>query len=149
MTAFVGRDVVMEYAPGTETADPNALTWKRLGMVRTKGLEVTWSDTDTTADMSPDYTKTSLVTYKEVKLSIDGVTYTDDVYNLNEFESLIVAPSSGTGYQPKIWARMTFPDKIYQGPFIFTSFKNDAAYDGACTWSSEAKSNGAVTMTLV
>lgn len=151
MTASTGRNAVLEFAAGLETVDPNTLTFKRLGMVRAKGLETSWETTDTTADMSPDYTKTSLVTFKEVKLSFDGVTYDDDVYNLNEFEQAVVSPGAGSGYQPKIWFRLSFSDfgKTYQGPFIATSFKNDAPYDGACTWSSEATSNGAVTLTIV
>lgn len=147
MVAFVGRDVVAEFAIGAETADPKTLTFKRLGMVRAKGLEVNWETTDTTADTSPSYTKTSLVTFKEVKVSMDGVTYTDDGYNLNEFEQQVVSPSAGTNYQPKVWVRFTYPDKVYQGPFIVSSYKNDAPYDGAATWSCEASSNGDVTLT--
>ena len=149
MSAGVGRDVVVEFAIGAETVDPNTLTFKRIGQVRTKGLEVNWETADTTADMSPSYTKTSLVTFKEVKLSMDGVTYTEDAYNQNEFEQAIVAPGAATNYQPKMWARLSYADKVYQGPFIFTSYKNDAPYDGALTWSCEATSNGAVTLTLL
>lgn len=148
MVAHVGRDVLVEFATGDENANPVSLTWLTLGMVRGKGLSNKWDEVDTTADSSPDYTKTSLVTFKGVELSLDGVAYDEDVYNQEVLEALVAAPPSTTVYQPKAWFRLTYPSgKKYEGPFLVTGWDNDDPYDGAGTWKCSAKSNGAVTFT--
>lgn len=149
MTAYVGRDVLIEYAEGIETVDPLTLTFKTLGMMRGKELNATWDTVDTTADKSPSFTRTSLVTFKAVEFSGDGVSYTDDVYNQLEFERHVVNPPASTGYQPKVWFRFTYPNKIYQGPFIVSSFGNSNAYDAESTWSISANSNGDVVLTVI
>lgn len=149
MTAFVGRDVLVEFAIGVETADPNTLTFKTLGMMRGKELNATWDTVDTTADKSPNFTRTSLVTFKAVEFSGDGVSYTDDVYNQIEFEQHVVNPPVSTAYQPKVWLRVTYPNKVYQGPFIVASFGNSNAYDAESTWSISANSNGDVALTVI
>jgi predicted secreted protein len=149
MTAYVGRDVVVEFAPGLETVDPATLTFKTLGMMRTKTVGGTWDTADTTADSSPDYTRTSLVTFKSFEFSGDGVTYSDDIYNQKEFRSAVLSPTVATNYQPKIWLKLTFPDEVIQGPFIVSEFSTDAPFDDAVTWSTSAASNGAVTFTPV
>ena len=38
MSAFTGRDVIIEFAIGDEDSDPATLTFKRLGMMRGKGI---------------------------------------------------------------------------------------------------------------
>lgn len=148
MTAHVGRDVLVEFAIGDEDETEGSLTWLTLGMVRGKGLSNKWDDVDTTADSSPDFTKTSLVTFKGVELSLDGVAYDDDVYNQEALEQLVAAPASGTGSQPKAWFRLTYPStKKYVGPFLVTGWDNDSPHDAEGTWSCTAKSNGAITFT--
>lgn len=149
MTAYVGRDCVVEFAIGVETADPLTLTFKTLGMMRGKELNATWETADTTADKSPQFTRTSLVTFKAVEFSGDGVSYTDDIHNQLEFEQHVVNPPVSTGYQPKVWFRISYPNKIYQGPFIVSSFSNSTAYDAEATWSISANSNGAVVLTEI
>lgn len=149
MGAHVGRDVIVEYAPGPETANPATLTWKLLGMMRGKERSTKWDEVDTTADGSPGQTRTSLVTFKSVEFSGDGVSYDDAVHNQLEFEQLVHAPSAGTGYQPKIWFRLTYPNKMYTGPFIVTEFGDSSAYDAEATWSMSAKSNGNVVLTPI
>lgn len=147
MTAFVGRDVLVEYAIGLETDDPAGLTFKVLGMMRSKELSTKWDEVDVTADASPDYTRQSLVTFKSIEFSGDGVAYDDAVHNQIEFESNVVNPGVATNYQPKFWLRITFPHKVYEGPFTVNEFSNSAAYDAEVTWSTSAKSNGAVSLT--
>ena len=105
-------------------------------------------DVDTTADDSPDYTKTSLVTFKMVEFSGDGVSYTDTAYNQNTLRAHVISPGSGTGNQPKAWLRMTDPDgSVYVGPFIITEWSDERGHASESTWSLSAKSNGSVTFT--
>ena len=145
--SFVGRDVVVKFAIALETADPTALTFKRLGMMRTKDWEVQWDDVDTTGDTSPDFTRTALVTFKSINFSGDGVSYEDTAQNQSELEGHVFSPGAATGNQPKAWLQIEFPDFVYVGPFIFTQFSRSAPYDDAVTWSTAAKSNGQVTRT--
>lgn len=149
MSAFSGRDVAVEFAIGVETATVGALTFKNLGMMRTKSFKVSWETIDTTADDSPQFTKTSLVSFKSVEFSGDGVSYDDALYNQAELEAHIHVPGSTTQNQPKIWLRLTFPDAVFVGPFIATEWSRDASYTDAGTWSMSASSNGAVTRTAV
>jgi predicted secreted protein len=149
MVAFVGRDVMVEFAAGLPTATPASLTYKVLGMMRGKELNATWDTVDTTGDKSPEYTRTSLVTFKAVEFSGDGVTYTDDMYNQLEFEQGVVNPSAATNNQPMFWLRITYPNKVYAGPFIVKEFNNSTAFDAEATWSISASSNGAVALTTV
>ena len=149
MSAFSGRDVAVEFAIGVESATLGALTFKNLGMMRTKSFKVSWETIDTTADDSPEFTKTSLVSFKSVEFSGDGVSYDDEVYNQSELEAHIHVPGSTTQNQPKIWLRLTFPDAIFVGPFIATEWSRDASYTDAGTWSMAASSNGAITRTAV
>jgi len=144
--AFVGRDVTVEFSIADETASVGSLSWTTLGMMRGKSMSTNWEDTDTTADNSPSYTKTQLVTFKMVEFSGDGVSYADTAYNQAALRAHVISPGAGTNNQPKAWLRMTDPDgRVYTGPFIFTKWEDARQYDGAATWSVTAKSNGAVT----
>lgn len=149
MPAFTGRDVLVEFAIGLEAADPGTLTFKDVGMMRQKDFNVSWDTADTTADKSPDFTRTSLVTFKAIEFSGDGVSYTDTVHNQAELEAHVYSPGIATNRQPKVWFRLTFPDCIFVGPFIVSEWSKGAAYDDAVTWSMTANSNGAVTRTAV
>lgn len=149
MTAFTGRDVTVEFAIALENADPSGLVFKDFGMMRTKDFNVKWDTADTTADKSPDYTRTSLVTFKSIELSGDGVSYTDAVYNQAELEAHVFSPSAATNSQPKVWFRITFPDVVFTGPFIVSEWSKGAPFDDAVTWSMTAASNGAVARTPV
>ena len=145
MPAHVGRDVKVEFALAPETASVGTLTWKTLGMMRGKSMSTSWDTADTTADSSPDYTKTALVTFKNQEFSGDGVAYDDDAYNQEELEAHVVSPGVGTNGQPKAWFRLTYPSgKTYTGPFIISEWSNDSPYSDAATWSITAQSNGEV-----
>jgi predicted secreted protein len=149
MGAYVGRDVLVEFASGLETANPATLAWKTLGMMRGKELSTKWDEVDTTADASLSQTRTSLCTFKSVEFSGDGVSYDDAVHNQLEFELAFHSPSAAMGRQPKFWLRITYPNKMYQGPFTVNEFSNSTAYDAEATWSMAAKSNGAVALTPI
>lgn len=147
MTAFVGRDVSVEYAIADENASPGALTYLNLGMMRGKSPKVAWETADTTADDSPEFTKTQLVTFKSVEFSGDGVSYTDAIHNQAALKAHVYNPGVATASQPKAWFRITGPDGVIQGPFIITEWSDDRPYADAATWSISAMSNGAVTFT--
>ena len=98
---FVGRDVLVNFAIAKEDADPALLTFKRLGMMRGKAMKTSWDTVDTTADMSPSFTKTNLVTFKSVEFSGDGVSYGEDIANQKEMKAQVISPTISTDNQPK------------------------------------------------
>jgi len=148
MGAFVGRDVLLEFSIADENAVAASLSWQTLGMMRGKSMNTSWDTVDTTADQSPAYTKTNLVTFKMVEFSGDGVSYDDAVYNQNTLKAHVVSPGSGTDNQPKVWFRLTDPDgSTYRGPFIVTEWSDERPYAEAATWSISAMSNGDVAFT--
>lgn len=149
MTATTGRDTTFEYAIASEDASEGSLVFKELGMMRGKSMKTKWDTVDTTADKSPDFTKTNLVTFKSVEFSGDGVTYNDAIHNQNEFKAHVISPSSTTAYQPKVWFRMTDISGTYVGPFIVSEWSDERPYADTATWSMSAMSNGAVTFTPV
>ena len=147
MSAYTGRDVLIEFAIADENASVGSLTFKTLGMMRGKGMKVNWDTADATADKSPQFTKQSLVTFKAVEFSGDGVSYTDAIHNQSELKAHIYNPGSTTANQPKAWIRQTALDGVTVGPFIFSEWSTDAPHDDVATWSTTAMSNGAVTFT--
>jgi len=149
MGALAGRDTMVEFAIAPETALVGSLVWKTLGMMRSKSLSDKWETFDTTADDSPDFTKTSQVSFKMVSFSGDGVTYTEDSYNQDEFSSAVCSIPLIKANAAKVWLRISKANKVRTGPFIVTEWSEEDPYDGACTWSISAESNGAVTVTLI
>lgn len=148
MGAFTGRDCAVEFAIASESAAVGGLTWQTLGMMRGKSMTTSWDTVDTTADKSPSFTKTSLVTFKNVEFSGDGVSYDDAVHRQKVLKAHVINPGAATGNQPKVWLRLTEPDgSQYVGPFVVTEWSDDRPYADAATWSITAASNGAVTYT--
>ncbi len=148
MGAHVGRDVKVEFALKDEATPPQEADYQILGMMRAKSINTTWDTADTTADKSPDFTKTGLATFKNVEFSGDGVSYDDEVHNQEAMEAHVVSPPVSTGKQPKVWLKITYPSgKKYTGPFIVTSWSNDSPHSAEATWSIGAQSNGEVVMT--
>lgn len=148
MGAHIGKDVLVHFAIAPEDATVSGLTWLELGMLRSKSLNTNWDVADTTADRSPDQTKTQLTTFKNHEFSGDGVSYDDTVHNQELLEQHVVSPPSETQNAPKVWFRLTYPSgKKYTGPFLVTEWSNDSPYSDAATWSITASSNGAVEFT--
>ena len=148
MSAYVGRDVLVEFSIADENASVGSLSWLTLGMMRGKDLKTTWDTADTTADDSPSFTKTQLVTFKNVEFSGNGVSYTDALYNQKTMRGHVMSPPVGTGYQPKAWLRITNPDGSFvRGPFIVSEFSDSNPHADAATWSIKAMSNGDVVYT--
>ncbi|EFM9767193.1 hypothetical protein BIY86_001829 [Escherichia coli] len=144
--AFTGRDVAVFYAiacPNTKPADEDYL---ELGMMRAKTLSVEWETADATADKSADYTKESLVTYKSVSFSGDGVSRTEEIYNQKALKRHIINPGEATGGQPYVWLKIVSPMDVTEGPFLCTNFEEDDPHDDVCTWSIECSSAGQVAV---
>lgn len=146
MSKDTGRNVLIKVAIGKPSDDPAGLTFVRVGAMRGKSIEFNWETADATADDSDDYTKEALVTFKDVKISGDGVYNDDDATNQEMLEDHILTPGPATNGQPYAWVQWVYPNgKTFQGPFLFTSWKIDAPYSDVMTFSVEASSAGAVT----
>lgn len=142
--AFTGRDVVVYYAIGCPEAKPAADSYKRLGMMRGKTVSAEWDTADATGDMSPAFTQENLVTYKNVSFSGDGVTRKEDVFAQNALKRHVYNPPAETSNQPYVWLKIISPNDITEGPFMVTSWSDEAPHDDVATWSIEGSSAGSV-----
>ncbi len=142
--AFTGRDVVVYYAIGCPESQPANGDYKRLGMMRGKTVSAEWDTADATADMSAAYTQENLVTYKNITFSGDGVTRKEDVYAQNALKRHVYNPPIETSNQPYVWLKIISPNDITEGPFMVTSWEDEAPHDDVATWSIEASSAGQV-----
>ena len=149
MPAHTGRDISFEVAFGDETQDPATLTFFEVGMCRDKSINVSWDTVESTADKSPQNTKTYLVTFKNVEVSINGVAYDDAAYNQREVKQYVYDPPESMGRQPKAWVRQTTPMDIITVPVIFTSWNTSGNYADVATWESSALANGGLIYELV
>lgn len=147
--SFLGRDVAVFYAIACPNAKPDHSDYKALGMMRGKSLSVEWETADATADKSANYTKESLVTYKSVTFSGDGVSRTEEGYNQEALKRHVINPGETTGVQPYVWLKLVSPLDVTEGPFLCTSFKEEDPHDDVSTWSIECESAGAVTVSDV
>ncbi|EOJ7560212.1 phage tail tube protein [Escherichia coli] len=146
--AFTGRSVAVFYAIGCPNVQPGEENYKELGMMRGKTVSVEWETADTTADKSAAFTKESMVTYKSITFSGDGVSRTEELYNQKAFKRHAITPGVETGNQPYVWLKIVGQD-VTEGPFLITSFSEESPHDDVVTWSIEATSAGSVTITDV
>ncbi|EME5699215.1 hypothetical protein VY440_001104 [Escherichia coli] len=144
--SFLGRDVAVFYAIACPNAKPSDDDYKALGMMRGKTLSVEWETADATADKSADYTKESMVTYKSVSFSGDGVSRTEEIHNQKALKRHTINPGETTGNQPYVWLKIVSPVDVTEGPFLCTSFKEEDPHDDVSTWSIECSSAGQVTV---
>lgn len=144
--SFLGRDVAVFYAIACPNAKPEESAYKALGMMRGKSLSVEWETADATADKSADYTKESMVTYKSVSFSGDGVSRTEEIHNQKALKRHVINPGETTGAQPYVWLKLVSPLDVTEGPFLCTSFKEEDPHDDVSTWSIECESAGKVTV---
>ncbi len=147
MTAYTGRDTIIEFAIANPGANYASLTFKRLGMIRDKGLDIQWDTVDATADMSPDFTKENLVTFKSGEFNLSGVARTEAIFNQAELKAHVYNPSAATNNQPFVWLRQTAPDGVTYGPFILNGWNTASPYADVVTWETTAMSNGAIKFT--
>ncbi|MFU0448482.1 phage tail tube protein [Pseudocitrobacter faecalis] len=142
--AFTGRDVVVYYAISCPEVQPSNGDYTRLGMMRGKTTGAEWETADATADMSAAFTQENLVTYKNISFSGDGVTRKEDVYAQNALKRHVYNPPAETSNQPYVWLKIISPNDITEGPFMVTSWQDEAPHDDVATWSIEASSAGSV-----
>ena len=150
--ANVGRDAIVFFSLNQDnTVVPN--DYKRLGAIRNKEFGPEWETVDATADDSPNNTRETLVTFKTMNVSLNGVTRQEELKNQDELEDYVISPANN---QPCGWIRIQRPSDVsgetvkqYDIPVLFTSFRQTAAYDDVMTWAMEAPSNGATTITYL
>lgn len=142
--AFTGRDVVVYYAISCPEVQPSNGDYTRLGMMRGKTTGAEWETANATADMSAAFTQENLVTYKNISFSGDGVTRKEDVYAQNALKRHVYNPPAETSNQPYVWLKIISPNDITEGPFMVTSWQDEAPHDDVATWSIEASSAGSV-----
>lgn len=144
MSSYDGKTCVVSFSATAEGTLPTV--WTALGMMRTKSIAGTWDTADTTADSTADSAKTVIATRRSFTFSGDGVSYDDAVHNQRTLKNHFYNPGSATGNQPKAWFKLAFASgESFIGPFMVTSWTDDAPDADAITWSIEAVSNGNVT----
>lgn len=142
MSAYDGKNCLISFAIAPETAAVPTV-WTTLGMMRTKSIAGTWDTADTTADSTADSAKTVIATRRSFSFSGDGVSYDDAAYNQKVLKNHFFNPGIITQNQPKAWIKMTYPSgEKFTGPFVITSWTDDAPEADVMTWSIEATSNG-------
>lgn len=145
--AAVGRDVAVLVALSNSTTPPQDNSFTELGAVR--GLEYgpEWDNVDTTArGTSSGFSRTSLVTYKNNNLSIDGLIIINDEFQ-EEVEDHIDNPPASMNYQPYAWVRIVEPrssgaTRIVNYPVTLNSFRKSAPYDGEFSYTMECTGQG-------
>jgi predicted secreted protein len=142
--AFTGRDVVVLYAIGCPEIQPQADDYARLGMMRGKTISAEWDTADATGDMSPQFTKENLTTYKSVSFSGDGVSRKEEIYGQKAIKRHVYNPPATTSNQPFVWLKIISPLDITEGPFLVSKWEDQDPHDDIATWSIEASSAGLV-----
>ncbi len=147
--AYVGRDVLLEYSLQAPDVDTASLNFVRLGMMRSKEMNMTWDTVDSTGDTSPNFLKSNLVTFKEVTISGDYVSQNPDTSAQGDFEDHVFSPPAATGYQPYVWFRLTFGanGRVITGNFLVNENNSSAPYADVVTATFSAMSNGEITST--
>ncbi len=147
--AYTGRDVMMEISLQSPSIDPATINWERLGMMRSKELNISWDTADATGDTSPNFLKSNLATFKGVTISGDYVCQLPDTANQGDFEDHIFNPPVETRNQPFVWFRLTFGTngRVVVGNFLVNESSSSAPYSDVVTGSFSAMSEGDVTST--
>lgn len=145
MAKSTGRDFIVSFAVAPEDANPSSLTYDRFGMMRGKEFAVSYDTVDTTGDTSPDFIRTSKVTFKTVTFSGDCVLDTAASENQVDFISATFSPGAATAYQPIIWFKLEGIEGTYTGPFTVSNLSLSSGFDAERTVSFESTSAGNVT----
>lgn len=145
--ASVGRDVAILVALDNSTTPPLDGAFTELAAVRGVEFGPEWDNVDTTArGTSSGFSRTSLVTYKNNNLSIDGLIIVNDAFQ-EDVEDHIESPPLAMNYQPYAWVRVVEPrasgaTRITDYPVSLNSFRKSAPYDGEFSYTLEAQGQG-------
>lgn len=144
-TKILGRDITVFAALSNDATPPDDAEFTALAA--TRGLEYgpEW-DTEDTTSRGTGLTRTSLVTYKNNNLSIDGLIVIDDEFQL-EVRDHIESPPAEFNRQPYAWVRVVEPrasgaTRITDYPVTLGSFRVSGNYENAATWTLEAQAQG-------
>lgn len=152
--AAVGRDVAILIALENTPEPPQDENFKELGAVRGLDYGPEWETVDTTArGTSSGFSRTSLVTYKNNSVSVDGLRLLDDETQ-DALNDHVEFPPASMNHQPQGWVRIVEPrtggaSRIIDIPILFTSMTNSAPYDAEWSWSAEWDSQGDPVITNV
>ncbi len=143
--ASVGRDVAVFFSTTASTTPPVDY----VELAATRGLEdgVEWETVDTTArGTASGNSRTSLVTYSNNNLSIDGLVITNNQGH-KDLLSHIRFPPASTNNQPTGWVKTVEPDGaggsiITEYPVLYTQWRRSQSYDAERTWTLECESQG-------
>ena len=146
MGAYRGADTLISFSvckkADITNSNPSALTYLEGGMFRGKTMTGKWSDADVTADKSADHIKSSIVTFREDTLKVEGIAYDDAIYNQEALRDAILYPDATTqGGEPYMWIKLqhaAYGTEYF--PVIGTSWEDGNPYDGGITFSAEFKS---------
>lgn len=150
--AFVGRDAVVAVSRTASSTPPS--DFEDIAAVRGLEYGTEWETVDTTArGTSSGNSRTSLVTYSNNNVSLDGLVITNDAVGVALQDHIRVPPDS-TNNQPTGWIRITEPragsqTRVEMIPVLFTSFRKSANYDSEATFTMEAESQGDPLVTTV
>tara|TARA_R110002012_G_scaffold276631_1_gene463624 strand:- start:3951 stop:4427 length:477 start_codon:yes stop_codon:yes gene_type:complete len=151
--AKTGAEVAIRFAIGCPADDPTSLTFKELGMCRSKSFDTSIDTIDVTADKSSSSRRLFIPSFKTDTISVDGVSYQDVIYNQKELRNHIKFgdPLGPTAGKPFLWVEITHPvyGQIEQYPVIASSWGDTGTYDDAVQWSCEFSSAGAPVVTQV
>lgn len=147
MGSQTGAELGIAFALGCPTDDPSTLTFLDLGMCRSKSFSTSIDSVDVTADKSLGDRRTFIPSFKSDTISVDGISYADDIYNQKTLRNEIKfgTPANAVGGKPFFWIMLTHP--VYQQveyyPVIASNWEDTGPYDDAVTWSTEFTSAGA------
>lgn len=143
MSAYNGRSCEVFFAIAPEDVVVAWDEWLPLGMMRTKSIKISWDSVKSTADSAAGSVQTSLATRCSSAFSGDGVSFDEAIYNQRLLKMHFHNPGAATGHRPKVWLKLDFgADDSFTGPFLLTTWGDDAPEAGANTWSIKAIGNG-------
>lgn len=145
--AIVGRDVAVFICLTASATVPDDADFEPLGAVRGLEYGAEWETADTTArGTSSGFARSSLVTFKNNNIAIDGLVIVNDAVQVS-LEDHIDTPPVLNNNQPTGWIRVIEPraagaTRVISTPALFTSFRKTNPHDAESTWNMSADSQG-------
>lgn len=145
MSAYAGRTTAVSFFKAKASdniktlAELGAYSWSYIGALRGKEHDSSWTTADATTADSPDYTKESIVTFKEETYKADGVARDEEIYNVKKLRKAIRKPDAvSQGGEPYFWLKVV--DPVFGTEYLFvqgTKCTITSAHDDAIKFSVE------------